>query len=284
MVGFAGQLFVGLTSDRLNKPVLVISLSLFVVASGLCAISPDLATLSVARRYRRWATAPQCRLAAPSSGTVVRPNRAGLSLCKHDLGDRLHHRPDRRSDRGKRWVAGNIHFRRRCWRADSDLHFRPVAGNEPPVDAERDQSEKTDRELCDTALQPRIHGLRDVQHNLLRGHLRVHVLQRLCPSRASLSFAGDVRRLVWGHGRGVWGRHASGRPVYPALGLKDSLRRTRHTISGKHGDPAAAGILQHLDGDPPVCWLRFRYWFRLSQRPCWQYHAIPQDGMPQPRC
>ena len=51
MVGFAaGQLFVGPTSDRFGrKPVLVISLSLFVVASGLCAISPDLATLSVAR-------------------------------------------------------------------------------------------------------------------------------------------------------------------------------------------------------------------------------------------
>ena len=51
MVGFAaGQLFVGPMSDRFGrKPVLVISLSLFVVASGLCAVSPDLATLSVAR-------------------------------------------------------------------------------------------------------------------------------------------------------------------------------------------------------------------------------------------
>ena len=51
MVGFAaGQLFVGPMSDRFGrKPVLVISLSLFVVASGLCAIAPGLETLSVAR-------------------------------------------------------------------------------------------------------------------------------------------------------------------------------------------------------------------------------------------
>ena len=51
MVGFAaGQLFVGPMSDRFGrKPVLVISLSLFVVASGLCAIAPDLETLSGAR-------------------------------------------------------------------------------------------------------------------------------------------------------------------------------------------------------------------------------------------
>ena len=51
MAGFAaGQLFVGPMSDRFGrKPVLVVSLSLFVLASGLCAIAPDLATLSVAR-------------------------------------------------------------------------------------------------------------------------------------------------------------------------------------------------------------------------------------------
>ena len=51
MAGFAaGQLFVGPMSDRFGrKPVLVVSLTLFVLASGLCAIAPDLATLSVAR-------------------------------------------------------------------------------------------------------------------------------------------------------------------------------------------------------------------------------------------
>ena len=51
MAGFAaGQLFVGPMSDRFGrKPVLVFSLTLFVLASGLCAIAPDLATLSVAR-------------------------------------------------------------------------------------------------------------------------------------------------------------------------------------------------------------------------------------------
>ncbi|MGB0631369.1 MAG: multidrug effflux MFS transporter [Alphaproteobacteria bacterium] len=51
MAGFAaGQLFVGPMSDRFGRrPVLVISLSLFIVASGLCAIAPDLWTLWAAR-------------------------------------------------------------------------------------------------------------------------------------------------------------------------------------------------------------------------------------------
>ena len=51
MTGFAaGQLFVGPMSDRFGrKPVLIVSLSLFVISSGLCAVAPNLAMLSVAR-------------------------------------------------------------------------------------------------------------------------------------------------------------------------------------------------------------------------------------------
>ena len=87
MVGFAaGQLFVGPMSDRFGrKPVLVISLSLFVVASGLCAIAPD------PRRYR----VPACTKSAPAphlsvGRAIVRTpfhptNRAGLRLCRHGL-------------------------------------------------------------------------------------------------------------------------------------------------------------------------------------------------------
>ena len=51
MVGFAaGQLFVGPLSDRLGrKPVLTMSLVLFIVASVLCSMAPDLYTLCAAR-------------------------------------------------------------------------------------------------------------------------------------------------------------------------------------------------------------------------------------------
>jgi MFS transporter, DHA1 family, multidrug resistance protein len=51
MVGFAaGQLFVGPMSDRFGrKPVLTVSLVLYIVASVLCAIAPDLYSLCAAR-------------------------------------------------------------------------------------------------------------------------------------------------------------------------------------------------------------------------------------------
>ena len=51
MVGFAaGQLFVGPMSDRFGrKPVLTMSLALFIVASVLCAFAPDLCSLCAAR-------------------------------------------------------------------------------------------------------------------------------------------------------------------------------------------------------------------------------------------
>ena len=208
MVGFAaGQLFVGPMSDRFGrKPVLVISLSLFVVASGLCAIAPDLETLSGARLLQALGASASMSVgrAIVRDTFFIQPDRAGLRLCRHGLGNWPHHRPDiRRSDRGKRWVAGNIRVRRRLWRADADLHPCPAAGNEPPVDAERDQSEKTDRELCDTALQPRIHGLRDVQHNLLRGIfaftscsayvlIRLLKVSRICSVLCMRSRSGDT--------------------------------------------------------------------------------------------
>jgi DHA1 family bicyclomycin/chloramphenicol resistance-like MFS transporter len=51
MVGFAaGQLFVGPMSDRFGrKPVLTVSMALFVAASVLCAFAPDLYSLCAAR-------------------------------------------------------------------------------------------------------------------------------------------------------------------------------------------------------------------------------------------
>ncbi|MFT5487188.1 MAG: DHA1 family bicyclomycin/chloramphenicol resistance-like MFS transporter [Paracoccaceae bacterium] len=51
MVGFAaGQLFVGPMSDRFGrKPVLTMSLVLFIIASVLCSIAPDLYSLCAAR-------------------------------------------------------------------------------------------------------------------------------------------------------------------------------------------------------------------------------------------
>ena len=51
MVGFAaGQLFVGPMSDRFGrKPVLTMSLVLYIVASVLCSMAPDLNTLCAAR-------------------------------------------------------------------------------------------------------------------------------------------------------------------------------------------------------------------------------------------
>ena len=51
MAGFAaGQLFVGPMSDRFGrKPVLVVSLCLYIAATGLCAIAPDLLFLCAAR-------------------------------------------------------------------------------------------------------------------------------------------------------------------------------------------------------------------------------------------
>ena len=51
MVGFAaGQLFVGPMSDRFGrKPVLTVSLALFIIASVLCSLAPDLYSLCAAR-------------------------------------------------------------------------------------------------------------------------------------------------------------------------------------------------------------------------------------------
>lgn len=51
MVGFAaGQLFVGPMSDRFGrKPVLTVSLILYIGASVLCSIAPDLYSLSATR-------------------------------------------------------------------------------------------------------------------------------------------------------------------------------------------------------------------------------------------
>lgn len=51
MVGFAaGQLFVGPMSDRFGrKPVLTVSLALFIIASVLCSLAPDFYSLCAAR-------------------------------------------------------------------------------------------------------------------------------------------------------------------------------------------------------------------------------------------
>lgn len=51
MVGFAaGQLFVGPMSDRFGrKPVLTVSFGLFIIASVLCSLAPDLYRLCSAR-------------------------------------------------------------------------------------------------------------------------------------------------------------------------------------------------------------------------------------------
>ena len=88
MVGFAaGQLFVGPTSDRFGrKPVLVISLSLFVVASGLAQ----------SRRPRDVVGRPPVTGAGRQRLNVgwprhrpgqlfVRPNRAGLAYVSTTL-------------------------------------------------------------------------------------------------------------------------------------------------------------------------------------------------------
>ena len=224
MVGFAaGQLFVGPMSDRFGrKPVLVISLSLFVVASNLCAIAPDLETLSGAACYRHWAPAPQCRLAAPSSGT---PSSSRIAQVYAYVGTALAIGPIIGPIFGGLIEvsagAGNIRVRRRLWRADADLILVLL--------------QETNRQLMPNATNPR--RLIANYATLLSKEYMVYVMCNIicyggifaftsCSAYIQsgfTSFAGYVRCFVCDLDRGIRGRHACSQPVYPASRIRGMI-------------------------------------------------------------
>ena len=219
MVGFAaGQLFVGPMSDRFGrKPVLTMSLALFIVASVLCAFAPDLCSLCAARLVQALGASATLSVGR----AIVRDSFASDKMAQvyAYVGTALALGPIVGP------IFGGVIEITAGWR--SVFIFLAAFGclmlltivfllRETNTNLNRDATRPARRiGNYATLLSTRLYMLRAVQYNLLRRHLRFYVLQRLYPDRLAAGFPRCVRRALRGNGQRLRRRNPGGEPDYP---------------------------------------------------------------------